>query len=298
MVPDGRFGPKSQAHLKRWLDGSLKSDWTVTTEAWQAGTLGQTEYTDWLALLDKVKQQYLAGPNAMLAKVNAYTGASGTRKVTQWDFNDQAGAQLIGIRSNQFTGRSEDIFVLLLQGLVFKFQGSTEPGATADPKGFPFLVQGQHDYHFGWHKETYLALRPQSTVLVVRSKDDRVSDADLNQPLEANTSINIHWGGRGMDGMLRNWSEGCQVISGSVYTNPKNQLINCSSFAAVTSTDPLTNPEKTRGAYNVLRDLVTALSSDQASTVKYMLLVEGDLDLAPALKQVLADAHNQVIAML
>jgi hypothetical protein len=80
--------------------------------------------------------------------------------------------------------------------------------------------------------------------------------------------------------------------------NPKNQLINCSSFAAVTSTDPLTNPEKTRGAYNVLRDLVTALSSDQSSTVKYMLLVEADLDLAPALKQELADARNQVIATL
>lgn len=298
VVPDGRFGPKSQEHLRRWMDGKLKSEWTQTMESWQSGTLGQTEFTDWLALLEKVRQQYLQSPNPMLAKVNAYNGVSGTRKVAQWDFSNQSSAHLIGVRRDEFQGKSDDIFVLLLKGLVFKFQGSTEPGAKGDPRGYPFLVQGQHDYHFGWHQRTYLALKPRTTVLVVRSQDDKLDDEDLNAGLEANDSINIHWGGRGMSGDLKNWSEGCQVISGSVYINTRNELIDCSKFAATGSKDPTTDPARTRGAFNVLFDLVAALSADQGATLQYTLLIEPDLDLAPPLKQQLVDARNKVMARL
>jgi hypothetical protein len=231
--------------------------------------------------------------------VNAFGGASGTRKVAQWDFRPLENIHLIGVRRNEFNGKSDDIFVLLIKGLVFKFQGSTEPGVAEDAAGYPFLVQGQHDYHFGWHKKTYLALRPQSTVLVVRSKgDNRLDDADLKNGLEVNGSINIHWGGKGMAGELKDWSAGCQVISGSVYIDPVDQLIDCTKFAAIRSTDPITDPAKTRGAYNVLVDLVTALSSDQASAVKYTLLIEPDLELDPALKQELVDARDKLMAML
>jgi hypothetical protein len=56
------------------------------------------------------------------------------------------------------------------------------------------------------------------------------------------------------------------------------------------------NAQKTRGAYNLLVDLVTALSSDMASnSVKYTLLADQDLELAPALRQRLADAAARVV---
>ncbi len=298
VLPDGQFGADTQGHLQRWLDGKLKSQWTQAMESFQAGTLGHTEYADWLALLEKVKQQYLANPNKMLQKVNAYSGVASTRKVAEWDLKAQGNVHLIGVRSVDFKGKFEDIFILLMNGLVFKFQGSTDPGAAADAAGYPFLVQGQHDYHFGWHKETYLALRPLSQVLVIRSKTDQLTDADLNNPLEANPSINVHWGGPGMAKDVHNWSEGCQVINGTVYFNPANDLVNCAKFAALTSLQPLSDPTKTRGAYNVLLDLVTTFGMGQGAALSYMLLVESDLDLNPALKQSLADARNKVLALL
>ena len=293
--PDGRFGPQSQSHLKRWIDSGNKTEWTPTIEGWQAGTLAQAEYTEWLSLLGKVKDKYVDNPNRMLQMVNAFAGATDTKKVTQWDFNPSH-IHLIGIRRNEFSGKFDDVFVLLIKGLVFKFQGSTEPGASSNPSGTPFLVQGQHDYHFGWHRRQYLALRPQGKgVLVVRSKDDkRLDHRDLDNGLEANASINIHWGGKGGRFDVKAWSEGCQVINGTLYINHNNEFINCSGFAARNNTEVAENRAKTRGAYNVLLDLVTALSGDTgSSTVKYMLLTEQDLDLDPKLMQGLADARAE-----
>ena len=128
------------------------------------------EYADWLSLLEQLKAQYQASPNRMLQMVNAHA-ASDTRAVAQWDFSPKGSPQLVGVRRTEFSGKFDDVFVLLLKGLVFKFQGSTEPGASDNPRGTPFLVQGQHDYHFGWHKKTYLALRPMGKgVLVVRRR--------------------------------------------------------------------------------------------------------------------------------
>ena len=293
--PDGRFGPQSQSHLKRWIDSGNKTEWTPTIEGWQAGTLAQAEYTEWLSLLGKVKDKYVDNPNRMLQMVNAFAGATDTKKVTQWDFNPSH-IHLIGIRRNEFSGKFDDVFVLLIKGLVFKFQGSTEPGASSNPSGTPFLVQGQHDYHFGWHRRQYLALRPHGKgVLVVRSKDDkRLDDRDLDNGLEANASINIHWGGKGGRFDVKTWSEGCQVINGTLYINHNNEFIDCSGFAARNNTEVAENRAKTRGAYNVLLDLVTALSGDTgSSTVKYMLLTEQDLDLDPKLMQGLADARAE-----
>jgi hypothetical protein len=295
-TPDGRFGPQSQQHLQRWLDGGLVPNWAPTIERWQSDALEQGEYTDWLALLERVKAQYTAKPNRMLQMVNAFNGASDTRKPAQWDFATKQNVHLIGIRRDSASGKFDDIFVLLIKGLVFKFQGSTEPGASSNPSGTPFLVLGQHDYHFGWHQRTYLALRPQGKgVLVVRSKNDkRLDDADLANGLEANGTINIHWAGKGMARDVGSWSEGCQVINGSVYLNASNELIDCSAFAA-TNNGELANPQKTRGAYNVVLDLVTALGSDIAgNSVKYTLLAEQDLDLGPTLKQDLASVAARV----
>ena len=302
-LPDGHFGSASQQHLRRWIDDHRVTDWAPTIERWRGGTLGQTEYTEWISLLERVREQYIASPNRTLQLINAFAGITDTRRVAQWDFSTSGNVHLVGIRRGEVSGKFDDVFVLLIKGLVFKFQGSTEPGASDNAQGVPFLVQGQHDYHFGWHKKQYLALRPQHLdrgVLVVRSKGDmRLDDADLNNGLEANASINIHWGGKGMKYDVKNWSEGCQVINGSVYINAQNELIDCSAFAATNNGEVASNPSKTRGAYNVLLDLVTALSSDlSGNSVKYTLLTEQDLELGPTLKEGLAEARAQVGRLL
>lgn len=298
-LPDGRFGPETQRHLQRWLDGGLQTVWAPTIAQWQAGTMSTGEYAEWLALLAATKAHYLASPNRMLQLVNASAQKSDTRKVADWDAGPGR-IHLIGIRRSEAGGKFDDIFVLLLKGLVFKFQGSTEPGASDNPAGRPFLVQGQHDYHYGWHQKKYLALRPNGNgVLVVRSKNNDVLDeADLANGLEVNGTINIHWGGRGLTADVKSWSEGCQVINGSVYLAPGHELVSCAKFAALNNGDIAANPAHTRGAYNVLLDLVTALGSDLTPTVTYTLLVDADLDRAPALRQGLADARTLVLPLL
>lgn len=297
-VPDGRFGPQTEAHLRRWLAAGLTPAWNATIEKWRTGTLGATEYTDWLELLNNAKAAYLAAPTEMLRLVNAFSKRTDTRKVADWDFSPDA-IHLVGVRRSQKTNKFDDLFLLLLKGLVFKFQGSTDPGATSNPLGAPFLVHGQHDYHFGWHKSQHLALRPsQHGVLVVRSKGDfRLDDADVSRGLESNPTIHIHWGGKGLTFDVNKWSEGCQVINGASYVGPDNERVDCSSFVAVNNGEVATNPSKTRGAYNLLADLVLGLGSDLAgNTVRYTLLREQDLALTTS--ALVADGRSKASALL
>lgn len=302
-VPDGRFGPESQRHLQRWVDGRLEMAWKATIDRWQAGALGDTEYTRWLALLEKVKAHYSASPNRMLQLVNGYPGKTSTRKMADWDFSRKH-IHLIGIRRSEANLKFDDILVLLIKGLVFKFQGSTDPGSVeVGAPGAPFLVQGQHDYHFGWHQKSYLALRPLdlgSGVLVVRSKSDFIlDDADVAGGVKPEYTINIHWGGVGGQRLVDTWSKGCQVINGTAYLNPSNEVVSCAAFVGTNNTDIKNNPAKTRGAYNVLLDVVTALGSDlPTQTVKYMLLTASDLDLDPELKQTLAEAKAKAGSLM
>jgi hypothetical protein len=150
-------------------------------------------------------------------------------------------------------------------------------------------VPGQHKYRFGWHKMTamkrvYRARKPATAgVLVIRdgNRDDAFTDADLTGKLEANASINVHWGGKGTS----NWSEGCQVICGRGYVNHDDQAVDCLTFADSTYENLATRPNGvyvTKGAYSVLVDLVTAFSRD-VHAADYMLLYERDLDLEPEL---------------
>jgi len=298
-TPDGQFGPGSQKQLQRWLDNNVQSQWASIMAQWQTDGSGVPEYGAWLALLSDVKAKYMSAPTRALELVNSFSGANDTIKVSQWDFSSKQ-IHLIGIRRSELAGKFDDIFVLLIKGMVFKFQGSTEPGASSSDRGRPFLVQGQHNYHFGWHKRTYLALRPQGNgVLIVRSRNnDTLDEADLKNGLEANPTINIHWAGKGLLADVKTWSEGCQVINGSVYLNPSDTLVSCTAFAALNNENIAANPGKTRGAYNVLFDVVTALGNDLTPTVKYTLLNEADLDLAPDLKQGLANARARVVPLL
>jgi hypothetical protein len=296
-VPDGRFGSATQKHLERWLSANQQSTWASTVASWQAGTLRETEYADWLALLAAVQRQYLDHPTDMIGKVNAFTGRTDTRRVSDWDLSPRA-IHLVGIRRSEKTNKFDDLFVLLIKGLVFKFQGSTDPGATSHPLGAPFLVYGQHDYHFGWHKGQQLALRPTDRgVLVVRSKVDfRLDESDVKNGLEANPTIHIHWGGKGLTFNVNNWSEGCQVINGSAYIGPNDERIDCSSFVAVNNGEIAANPARTRGAYNVIADLVLGIGNDlPGDTIRYTLIAERDLALTNSVRIAGARAAADVL---
>lgn len=302
-LPDGQFGPKSQAHLERWTGAGMRPSWDAAVTEWSQGAV-TGEFASWLDWLNVVKAKCQADPSPILKLVNARQRASDTHKVNDWNFSPRDAIHLIGIRRQVMTGKFDDIIVLLIKGLVFKFQGTTEPGASDHPAGMPFLVPGQHDYHFGWHKSTYLALKPESLdsgVLVLRAgKDGQITPDDLQRGLEANNTINIHWGGRGLKGDVKHWSEGCQVVTGAVYVNHLSQLVDCSAFAAITpdqARDPAS--KKTRAAYNVLVDLVTALGSDLAGgKVKYTLVEEAYLPLLPpALQEDLSRLGREVGAL-
>jgi hypothetical protein len=305
--PDGRMGPKTISHANRWRAKNQKAEWAGVSAANQS-----REYAKWMSLLRKVKENYAAAPNAMLAKVNEFTGPSDTVKVSNWDF-DPNRIHLIGVRRNETAieagageRKFDDAFILLIRGLAFKFFGSTDPGASSNPKGAPFLTQGQHLYRFGWHKlsdlnRVFHALKPLSNgVLVVRSKDMVLNDADLAGGLERNISINIHWGGEGLRNVGR-WSEGCQVIAGKGYINHNDAAVNCSDYAAPFYDQLGSKNEEgvyqTKGAYNVMTDLVTALSgADQDdNVVKYMLIYERDLALSP---EIGAGKANEIVTQL
>ena len=69
-------------------------------------------------------------------------------KIDEWDTSRDK-VHLIGIRRNEDasvgTRKNDDIFVLLVNGLVFQFWGSTDPSASlADRTDEAFLVEGQH----------------------------------------------------------------------------------------------------------------------------------------------------------
>jgi hypothetical protein len=289
--PDGRMGPRTIAHVDRWRAKNQKAEW-----AGMSAANPSREYAEWMSLLSKVKEKYVADPNAMLLKVNEYTDPSDTVKVSNWDF-DPNKTHLIGVRRNETQiedgqRKFDDAFILLIRGMAFKFLGSTDPGATENPEGFPFLTQGQHLYRFGWHKigdlnRVFQALKPLSVgVLVVRTKDMILTDADLAGGVRPNDTINIHWGGEGLFNVGK-WSVGCQVVVGKGYIDHNDAVINCTGYAA-TKYDQLgaKNDDgvyQTKGAYNVLTDLVAALSgADQDdNVVRYMLIYERDLALSP-----------------
>jgi hypothetical protein len=287
-LPDGIAGPKTMGQLRRWVDQGLRADWEPRLQQWMSGTLaGETcEYNDWLTRLRKVQSDCAAHPHAMQQLVEAFSSSTDTHPVAEWRYTSED-IHLLGIRRNAQarTHKFDDVFVLLIAGLVFKFQGSTDPGSTSNPLGAPFLVNGQHDYQFGLHQGKYHALRPlhhnAHGVLVVRTRGDfSLTSADLSNGVQTNGTINIHWGGKGVGRAVNRWSEGCQVINGSSYQNHNARIVSCTDYVAINNTEVKERSKnKTRGAYNVLSDLIVAFSSRQSEPglVKYSLLDEDQL---------------------
>ena len=292
--PDGVLVTKGLAVIGSWQRAGKKADWR--------GTPAGPSHARGIELLNEIKQRCRA-PSRLLRMVNEYTRPTDTLEVDQWDFNPDH-IHLVGVRKNTRESESQfnDVFFLLLRGMVFTFFGSTDPGASDDPAGAPFLTSGQHLYRFAWHKlsdasRVYQALRPQRHgVLVVRSRDDRVlTDSDLASGLTANKLINVHWGGEGF-GEIKKWSEGCQVITGKAYLNHRNTLIDMARFAAPFYTSLGTTVNgcyQSKGAYTVLTDLVTSFSGDQDNVVRYLLLTDDELAVSPALAAMIDGARKQ-----
>jgi hypothetical protein len=282
-VPDGIVGPRTWAHLQRWRSAGQQADWVGSST-----TTPQLECRYWTQVLSAYRDLNEKHPvNPVVPMVNAFPFPTDTLKTSEWRA-DPADIHIIGIRRQERRTRirqDDDLFVLLVSGMVFKFYGSTDPNAEEVRRpDEPYIVRGQHRYRFGWHKvserdRTYRAFRPTGPgVLVFRDlvQDPEPTDDDLVGGLSANPTINIHWGGFG----TLNWSAGCQVIAGDRYVNHHNDTVSCASFAA---RDYAELPRNTRGAFNVLLDLATIFAPSVAvvhgTSIYYTLVYEEDLNL-------------------
>ncbi len=287
-APDGTAGPNTLNHIETWKQKKKGTAEFVCEWGRANARNASQEFNQWIGLLSKAKQHYLNNPNPIVAFVDAFNKPTDTRKLKDWDTSPDT-IHLLGIRRGQDASLSgtkrdnDDLFVLLINGMVFKFWGSTDPNPDlAKRSDIPFLVEGQHNYKFGWHKndegliKLYRALRPKSSgVLVFRDKnaDKALTPEDIVKGLDPdpNTTINIHWSGVGS----YNFSAGCQVIAGKSYINHKNMLIDCTDFAAG-SYDELgvrnkSGDRKGRAAYNVFADLVLTYAPPGVQSIVYTL---------------------------
>ncbi len=282
-APDGLVGPNTAKHLARWKNAGKRVDW-----ADRSPDNAMAAFRYWMLVLAMYRAYNANTPVTLIVqKAEAYANPSDTLKIAQWNL-DRHAIHLIGIRRQEWRSapnrKNDDVFVLLVNGLAFGFLGSTDPNPKqADRPDEPYLVRGQHQYRFGWHKQSdakrvYRAFRPVGPgVLVCRDtvNDDELSDADLAGGLDLVPTINIHWSGAGTG----NWSAGCQVIEGSRYLNHRGAVVDCSAFAAPSYSGL---GAKTKGAYNVLLDLITVFAPSNATSgvaLHYTLLYERDLVL-------------------
>jgi len=285
--PDGIVGRQTWAHIDRWEKGGIKADWGTSQE-----------YQKWMITLKATKKYYQDNSSPIIDMINKYPKKSDTRKLEDWEFKEED-IHLIGIRVGEDTRSNHraanDLFVLLINGMVFKFWGSTDPSAkVANRAHEAFLVEGQHKYSFAWHSlsnenKTYRALwpysKPNGGVMVYRdwNKDNAFDEKDikLRESLgrtaidtDLNHTIHIHWSGLGYS----NWSAGCQVINGNKYINNKGETIDCTAFAATTYLIRNAKGQiikgqkgKTKGAYNVFTDLILAYAPMEKDYLLYTM---------------------------
>ena len=285
LVPDGIVGPATWNHIERWKSNGQVSEWGTASAAKPT-----PEYSKWMGMLKKAKDHYSRRVDPILNQVNTHASTSDTIRPADWNTESDE-IHLIGIRRNfdraEDVRTNDDVFILLIKGLVFKFWGSTDPNQQmADRTDEAFLVEGQHLYRFGWHKmwsdaKVYRALKPfKHGVLVFRDRDDNnaLNEHDLNKGLDndPNRTINIHWSGIGSS----NWSAGCQVLVGKSYINHLDEVVDCSSFAARNYGELNNTFKKTKGAYNLCADLVLSYAEPKINRVYYTLGREESLDLS------------------
>jgi hypothetical protein len=279
-VPDGVVGPKTWAHIERWQKEGKKADW-----------IGRNidnptrEYVHWINYLNKMREYYLRNPLPVHKMVEGFGGKTDSIKTELWDYHPKF-IHVIGIRRKEWerTGEraNDDVFLLLIEGMVFKFYGSTDPSQRmATRPDEPFIVHGQHHYNFGWHKladkasKSYRALRPaEHGVLTIRdaNNDNALTEEDAKSGLSLSQTVNIHWTGHGTSA----WSAGCQVIAGKAYIDHNNKKIDCTPYSA-----PSYNSlgAKTKAAYNVMADLVSIFVDPGVHQVRYSLIHESDLSI-------------------
>lgn len=317
-MPDGRVWKTTHKHMMRWQAAKHFCTWglnKVLSDNQKKSKKAKTtnEYDLWLKLLTKIKKHnenlLKAGKEKakkgdllklrQLQDIEDFPESNDTLKISEWS-TERSEIHLIGIRRQQDKSArvrgNDDLFVLLMNGMVFKFWGSTDPHPAQSRKREPYLVEGQHKYRMAWHKvgdskveriskRIYNALRPFSTgVLVHRdwSLNDFLSEDDIRKGFDnlkpdisklnnPNTTINIHWT---FDGRT-NWSAGCQVISGRSYINNKGKLIDCSTYsaAAYSSLSAISKPgvRRSRGAYTFVSDFILAYSRANTDHVLYTL---------------------------
>ncbi len=295
IIPDGVVGKGTWALMKEWQEAGKK------VEKWTRGK-PTNDFKRWLGLIEKAKEHYLKPENAHLitdtvnkavAELNtqANKGPVDTFEVKNWTA-DPKEVHLIGIRQNEDRGGSgrinDDLFILLINGMVFKFWGSTDPrGKQRTDESY--LVEGQHKFRFGWHnvsrsEKLYQGLNPyEKGVLVFRddiaTNDNALTESDIKKGLdmEPNRTINIHWTGigRAHGHDKPTWSEGCQVIAGESYIDNEGRRIDCTGFAASGSKNIQANSlmkiTKTMSAYNVFTDLILLFRPKEVDYIIYTL---------------------------
>lgn len=279
-TPDGIAGPNTLRLVEKWKTEKKDTPDFVCKWGQSSAQSGSEEFNRWISLLQRAKDYYMTNPNPILALSEKYAKPTDTQKIKDWNTSPEA-VHLIGIRRNQDASalrrENDDVFILLIKGMVFKFWGSTDPSQSiaGKRKDEPFLIEGQHLYKFGWHKvseakQVYRALKPaKHGVLVFRDRDNNnsLNESDIAKGLDGtpNGTINIHWSGKGES----NYSAGCQVIAGQSYSNHEGKVIDCTAFASPGYKD-LSNG-KTRGAYNVFTDLILSYAPEGVQTISYML---------------------------
>ncbi|MCP4203913.1 MAG: peptidoglycan-binding protein [bacterium] len=287
---DGMSGPKTQAIIDSWAKAGKKAPWGKPSP----------EYTQAMAGLRQLKQHFSASRLQGISLLNKDAAGSASRAVADWTF-DNSDLHLVGIRRNENKvfiaddgGRprrmNEDLFILLANGKRLVFRGSTNPNPrVAGRPDQPFILRGQHEFYFAWHKlaslsnpsstRVYRAFKPcGSGPLIVRAKDNLLSEKSF-ESVSANNSINIHWSGAG----TVNWSAGCQVVAGQKYIDYRNEVVDLTGRAARSYGD--LSGSKTRGAYNVLLDALTVFAKDARTSgdrLLYTLLYEKDVQRTKA----------------
>lgn len=313
LIPDGVVGSGTWALMKKWQDAGK------TAEKWTRGK-PSAEFKQWLDLIQKAKDHYTNHPHLIVDTVNKAVVELNTQlkpkhvdtiQTADWTV-DPDEVHLIGIRRNEDQSgvgrKNDDVFVLLINGMVFKFWGSTDPKQKSTARqDEAFLVEGQHKFRFGWHNvsagnktKLYQGLNPYSEgVLVFRddkvTNDNSLTESDIKKGLDMkpNTTINIHWTGigRAHGADKPTWSAGCQVIAGESYVDNQGTRIDCSAFAASGSAgiqaNKPTSIKKTKSAYNMFTDLVLLFRPKQVDYIYYTLGRDETLQL-----DALSDLHG------